>query len=122
MKDNLMKLIPWILLGALVIYTFFIRSDELNKAISELKIARSQVDSATAKINYSLTSLNLIKDSLVSFKSNSDLLYGEFKGTVEQFRRDIQPMKKKIDDLRITLNARLVKENKDNKPIEIINK
>ncbi len=115
-----MKYIPWLLLFGLIIYTFINKDNKLKQAVLELKTAKTQIDSAIQRIDSSVITLNIVQDSLRSFKLSSDSLYSNFKVTIAKIKQDIIAIKPSIEKLRTTVNAKLKQENKDYKPIVII--
>ena len=121
MKNGWSTLLPWLVLIVIVGYVFFFMQGRLNKAISDLKEAKTKIDSAYTKISTAEASLVNVRSSLDSFSTSSDLLFENFTEVSNRMENSFNTLSPRIKELNSNLKNKLAKEIGSKKPIEIIN-
>lgn len=121
MKNGWSTLLPWLIVLGIAVYVFFFMQGRLDKAISDLKEAKTKIDSAYTKITTAEESLVNVRSSLDSFSTSSNLLFENFTEVSKRMENSFNALSPKIKELNSTLKNKLATEIKNRKPIEIIN-
>jgi hypothetical protein len=121
MKSGLSNLLPWLVVIVIAAYVFFFMHRRFDKAISDLKDAKTRIDSAYTKISTAEASLVNVRTSLDSFSNSSDLLFENFTTVSNRMEARFNSLSPRITELNSTLKNKLAAELRNRKPIEIIN-